>query len=105
MLIYHFSSVKDRFYKCLDKIVAKYRLKLVAGNFFVTEFQPCLIEYNETLDEAPAYVADAIEQANWPVYVDYHQTPNTYDDVVEQSKLRVSDQPTDIEFGDKRPLT
>lgn len=64
----HCSSQANRYNKCLDKLVVKYDLKLVAGNFFTTEFQPCLVDYVATLDPKPDYVVRQNQKVNYPPY-------------------------------------
>lgn len=60
-------SVNNRFFKCLDKLANKYQLKLIAGNFFVSEFQPCVEAAYATLDSPPPqYLSKAAEAANLP---------------------------------------
>lgn len=58
------SSLHHRFNRCLDKLVSKYELKLIAGNFFVSEFKPCIESVLDGLDiPYPQYVDKAIEAA------------------------------------------
>lgn len=48
-------------------MVYKYNLKLVAGNFFCSEFQPCVEEGLDNLDDnPPQYVSKSQESANLP---------------------------------------
>lgn len=51
-----------RFNQCLEKIVAKYELTLVAGNFYRAEYQPCVDVVLNALDD-PQYVEKAVLRA------------------------------------------
>lgn len=52
-------------------MVNKYDLGLVAGNFFISEFQPCVLDFVEKLDDpSPQYVIKASEEADLPTYPD-----------------------------------
>lgn len=58
-----------RYYNCLDKFVAKYELKLVAGNFFISDFQPCVEDGRDKLDDPePQHITKAEEKAHLPVF-------------------------------------
>lgn len=61
------SSELRRYYNCLDKLVVKYDLKLVAGNFMRSEFQPCIEPVIDGIDEPePQHVVTSVNRANLP---------------------------------------
>lgn len=46
----------------------KYNLRLVAANFFVTTFKPCVEAASNALDPIePQYVVDAVNRAHLPI--------------------------------------
>lgn len=70
--LFFFRSEKYRYYRC-PNIIVKYDLKLVAGNFFYSSFQPCVEEGLDKLDKpSPQYVIKGEESANLPA--DPHAT-------------------------------
>lgn len=60
-------------------MASKYDLELVAGNFFVTEFKPCVDDFLAEVVDVPDYVNRAIVKANIvcePCSGDHHQCRN-----------------------------
>lgn len=60
------SSSEHRAYRCLDKIVVKYDLNLVAGNFFYTEYDKCIDAAVAKLDPSPPYIEAAYDKVDLP---------------------------------------
>lgn len=63
--VYYCRDEHYRYYHCLDKLVNKYDLELVAGNFFLSEYKKCENDYISKLI-TPQYVQKAIVKANLP---------------------------------------
>lgn len=63
----HCRSEKYRYFRCWDRLVYKYDLKLVAGNFFLTQYNVCIERIRAGLDvPKPQYIVEAINKADLP---------------------------------------
>lgn len=58
-----------RWFNCVDDLVRKYELTLVAGNFFYTQYDPCLEPYRNVIINSgpyPPYLKEAANEAILP---------------------------------------
>lgn len=102
MSIETFRSEAHRYYNSLEKIVNKYQLKLLAGNFFVAEFQSCIIDAVKKLDPPPQYVLKGISAANLPPYINVRNA--LVNDETQQTAHQEDDKLSD-ESRDNVPIT
>lgn len=72
--LFRCSSENHRYYNDVNKLVHKYNLKLLAGNFFLSEFKSCVVEVSAKLDSPlPQYVMNAVQNTNLAHYMNQWQ--------------------------------
>jgi hypothetical protein len=60
------STFSYRFFHCIDAFALKYELTLLAGNFFYSQFAPCIQAYNDAISAPPYLIYTRIAAETGP---------------------------------------